>query len=61
MRQGRVACEVTTCNELLVTQLIFHDVLTPLEPEEVVALLSTMVFQNARCVQRPAVCVWLIG
>ncbi|EGD74295.1 ATP-dependent DEAD/H RNA helicase [Salpingoeca rosetta] len=46
--KGRVACEITTCNELLVTQLIFHDILTPLDPEEVVALLSCMVFQNRR-------------
>eukprot|EP00043_Microstomoeca_roanoka_P011762 m.111284 g.111284 ORF g.111284 m.111284 type:complete len:1291 (-) comp15289_c0_seq2:139-4011(-) len=46
--KGRVACEISTCDELLVTELIFNDVFTPMEPEEVVALLSAMVFQDKR-------------
>lgn len=47
--KGRVACEVTTCDELLITELIFNSVFSPLEPEEIVALLSALVFQEKRC------------
>ena len=41
--QGRVACEITTCDELIGTELVFNNVLTGLEPEEIVALLSCLV------------------
>lgn len=43
--KGRVACEVNTANELVLTELIFENVLTALEPEEIVAVLSALVFQ----------------
>ena len=46
--QGRVACEVSTCNEILVTELVFNNVFANLEPEEIVALLSAMVFQDRK-------------
>ena len=48
-RQGRVACEITTTNELLLTELVFNNSLTPLRPAEIVALLSATVFQQRRC------------
>eukprot|EP00054_Salpingoeca_dolichothecata_P030394 m.246805 g.246805 ORF g.246805 m.246805 type:complete len:1258 (+) comp26650_c0_seq16:589-4362(+) len=44
--KGRVACEVSTCDEIIATELVFENVLTPLEPEEIVALLSCLVFQE---------------
>ncbi len=44
--QGRVACEITTCDSIVVTELVFENVLTPLEPAEIVALLSALVFQD---------------
>jgi len=44
--KGRVACEVNTCEELILTELIFENVLTDLEPEEIVSLLSSLVFQE---------------
>ena len=44
--KGRVACEVNTCDELLLTELIFENVLEPLTTEEAVALLSAFVFQQ---------------
>jgi antiviral helicase SKI2 len=44
--KGRVAREVTTCEELIATELIFENILTPLSPEEVAALLSCLVFQD---------------
>ena len=44
--KGRVACEVTTCDELVATELVFENVLTALDPAEIVALLSSLVFQQ---------------
>lgn len=45
MLQGRVACEVTSSESLLVTELVFQNVLADLTPEECVSLLSCLVFQ----------------
>ena len=44
--KGRVACEVNTCEELIVTELIFCGILNDLEPAEIVAALSALVFQE---------------
>jgi superfamily II RNA helicase len=44
--KGRVACEVNTCEELLLTELIFDNVLEPLEPAEIAGLLSSLVCQE---------------
>lgn len=43
--QGRVACEINSGDELVATEMIFAGVLSELEPEEAVALLSALVFQ----------------
>ncbi|XP_067829841.1 helicase SKI2W, partial [Heptranchias perlo] len=43
--KGRVACEISN-HELIVTEMVFENVLTDLQPEEIVALLSCMVFQQ---------------
>lgn len=43
--KGRVACEMTTCDELLATEMLFQNVLEPLNPPEVAALLASLVFQ----------------
>jgi len=44
--KGRVAREVTTCDELIATELIFENILTPLTPEEIVSLLSCLIFED---------------
>ncbi|KAG2149531.1 ATP-dependent RNA helicase [Suillus cothurnatus] len=44
--KGRVACEVNSANELVLTELILENTLANYEPEEVVALLSCFVFQE---------------
>lgn len=44
--KGRVACELNTCDELIVTELIFENIFTDLDASEVVALLSCFVFQE---------------
>jgi antiviral helicase SKI2 len=43
--KGRVACEMGNQNELMVTELIFNNVLSDCPPVEVAALLSCMVFE----------------
>lgn len=42
--KGRVACEMGQ-NELLITELVLRNILTNLEPVEIAALLSGLVFQ----------------
>lgn len=44
--KGRVACECNTCDELVITEMIFNGILTELDPPEVVAALSALVFQE---------------
>eukprot|EP00039_Didymoeca_costata_P013795 m.214980 g.214980 ORF g.214980 m.214980 type:complete len:1254 (+) comp15873_c0_seq10:105-3866(+) len=44
--KGRVACEISTCDELIATELVFENSLTHLQPAEIVALLSALVFQE---------------
>ena len=44
--KGRVACEISTGDELLLTELIFNDVFGSLAPEYCAALLSCFVFSE---------------
>ncbi|GAA5893928.1 hypothetical protein JCM8208_001280 [Rhodotorula glutinis] len=44
--KGRVACEINSANELVLTELILDNVFADFEPEEMVALLSGFVFQE---------------
>lgn len=44
--KGRVACEISTGDELLLTEMIFGGVFNPLAPELCAALLSCFVFQE---------------
>lgn len=43
--KGRVALQMGN-NELLITELILKNVLTVLQPAEIAALLSTLIFQQ---------------
>ena len=49
--KGRVACELTTTagHELLLTELIFDNAFSNMDPAEVAALLSCFVFQTSCC------------
>ena len=49
--KGRVAREMNTVDELLACEMIFENVLTPLEPAEIAALLSCLVFEEKTDVQ----------
>ena len=44
--KGRVACEIATGDELVGTEIIFAGVLADIPPEEAVALLAALVFQE---------------
>ena len=46
--KGRVACEISN-HELVLTELVFQNILSPLPIAEIAALLSCMVFQEKRC------------
>ena len=51
--KGRVACEISTGDELLLTELIFNGVFNSLEPEQCAALLSCFVFDEKVCLYPP--------
>lgn len=44
--KGRVACEINTANELITTELIFANAFRDMEPADLPALMSTMVYQE---------------
>ena len=44
--KGRVACEINSGSELVGTEIIFGGLLSDLSPQEAVALLSALVFQD---------------
>lgn len=44
--KGRVACEISTGDELLLTEMMFAGVFNTLTPEQTVALLSCFVFEE---------------
>ncbi|CAL1717312.1 unnamed protein product [Somion occarium] len=44
--KGRVACEISTGDELLLTELIFNGVFNSLSPEQCAGLLSCFIFQD---------------
>lgn len=44
--KGRVACEMNSGEELICTECLFENQLDALEPEEAVAVMSALVFQQ---------------
>ncbi|KYQ89338.1 DEAD/DEAH box helicase [Tieghemostelium lacteum] len=44
--KGRVSREINTCEELIISELIFENAFLSLEPSEIVAVLSTFIFQE---------------
>ncbi|RUP46089.1 NUC185 domain-containing protein [Jimgerdemannia flammicorona] len=46
--KGRVACEINSADELILTELILENILADFEPAEIVALLSCFVFQEKK-------------
>lgn len=44
--KGRVACEINSCHELILTEVILDNILADFDPAETVALISSFVFQE---------------
>lgn len=44
--KGRVACEISSADELLVTEMLFNGVFNDLTPQQAVSVLSCFVFQE---------------
>merc|ERR1712183_13642 len=44
--KGRVACEISTADELLLTEMIFNGVFNTMTVEQCTALLSCLIFQE---------------
>lgn len=44
--KGRVACEISSADELVLTELLFEGVFNRLSPEQIAALLSCFVFDE---------------
>lgn len=44
--KGRVACEVNSCEELVVTEMVFEGILNEMEPPEIVAALSALLWEQ---------------
>lgn len=44
--KGRVACEVNSCEEIILTEMVFEGLLNELEPTEIVAALSALLSQD---------------
>ena len=43
LTRGIIASEISECNEITLTEMIVNDILIPLEPEEIVAVLATFI------------------
>uniref|UniRef100_A0A158R3R5 ATP-dependent RNA helicase DOB1 n=1 Tax=Syphacia muris TaxID=451379 RepID=A0A158R3R5_9BILA len=44
--KGRVACEISSADELMLTEMLFSGIFTELKPEHMTALLSCFVFEE---------------
>ncbi|SCU98503.1 LADA_0H13432g1_1 [Lachancea dasiensis] len=53
--KGRVACEINSGYELVLTELILDNFLGDFEPEEIVALLSVFVYEGRTREEEPAI------
>ena len=47
--KGRVACEINSADEILITELIYDGVFIDLTPQQCVAILASIVFQEKVC------------
>ncbi|KAK4816458.1 hypothetical protein QYF61_017186 [Mycteria americana] len=52
--KGRVACEISSADELLLTEMMFNGLFNDLSAEQATALLSCFVFQENECAKRIA-------
>ncbi|EDO18717.1 hypothetical protein Kpol_1055p74 [Vanderwaltozyma polyspora DSM 70294] len=55
MLKGRVACEINSGYELVITELILDNFLGDFEPEEIVALLSVFIYEGRTKDEEPPI------
>ena len=59
-QKGRVACEISSGDELLLTEMVFNGVFNDLTPQQVAALLSCFVFdEKVSCLDSTGLTSWL--
>merc|ERR1719473_604844 len=44
--KGRMACEITSADEILLTEIVFQNVFADMESNHIIALMSTLVFDE---------------
>ena len=46
--KGKVACSVSACDEILITEMLFSGLFTDMEPPIIAALLSCLIFTDTK-------------
>merc|ERR1712048_849785 len=46
MGKGRMACELTSCDEILMTEIVFQNVFADMEANNIIALCSCLIFDE---------------
>ena len=44
--KGRMACEITSCDEILMTEIVFNNVFADIDANNIIALCSCLVFDE---------------
>lgn len=44
--KGRMACEISSCDEVLLTEIVFHNVFEDMEANHILALCSCLIFDE---------------
>ena len=44
--KGKVACEISASDEIIVTEIMFAGILNEMEPNEIAAILSVLVYDE---------------
>lgn len=45
--KGKVACEISACDELLLTELIFRNIFNDMDPAAIAAILSSLMHDES--------------
>jgi len=44
--KGKVACEVSACDEIIITELLFTGIFQDINPPEIAALLTSLIYDE---------------
>lgn len=48
LTKGKVACIISACDEILITEIMFSGIFNELEPENLASLISALVFDERK-------------